>query len=406
MTTGLMMRPWEALDADVARALRPELDGLADEIIDTIVLDVPDYRRPLEGNFEHGLRTGVHEALRHFIELIEDPVAGRTQDRSVYRGLGRGELRQGRSLDALQAAYRIGARMAWRRWADAGNQAGLDAATLQLLAESIFVYIDEISAQSIEGYAAAQAERAGERERRRQRLFAALVAEPVDEETARGAAGAAAWTVPRSLAAIAVRGTGGAHVAAALGEDAIAVVDGAETLVLWPDPERPGGRALLERELRREVAIGPAVSWRQAGRSLRLARTLLELGRREGAPAEPRWVVDHLRAIALDDPDGVLAELRSVRLRAFEGLTPRVRARLQQTLLAWLCEQGNRAATARALGVHEQTVRYRFNQLRELLGEALEDPDARFELELALRASAKQGAVNEERNGMSTAETA
>src|ERR1700743_1707621 len=116
MTTGLMTRPWEALEADVARALRPELDGLADEIIDTIVLDVPDYRRPLEGNFERGLRTGVHEALRHFIELIEDPVAGRTQDRSVYRGLGRGELRQGRSLDALQAAYRIGARMAWRRW--------------------------------------------------------------------------------------------------------------------------------------------------------------------------------------------------------------------------------------------------------------------------------------------------
>ncbi|HEY2719906.1 MAG TPA: helix-turn-helix domain-containing protein [Solirubrobacteraceae bacterium] len=386
MTTGLTTRPWEGLDAGIARALRPELDGLADEIIDTIVLDVAEYRRPLEGGFERGLRTGVHEALRHFVQLIEDPVAGRTQDRSVYRGLGRGELRQGRSLDALQAAYRIGARVAWRRWADAGNEAGLDAAALQLLAESIFVYIDELSAESVEGYAAAQAERAGERERRRQRLFAALVSEPVDEETVRAAAAAAGWTVPRSLAAVAISGTGGAHVAGALGEDAIAVVDGAETLVLWPDPQRPGARALLARELRREAAIGPAVSWRQAGRSLRLARTLLELGRRDGAPAEPRWVSDHLRAIALDDPDGVLSELRSTRLRAFEGLSERARERLEQTLLGWLKEQGNRAAAARALGVHEQTVRYRMNQLRELLGDALDDPDARFELELALRA--------------------
>ncbi|HTA06170.1 MAG TPA: helix-turn-helix domain-containing protein, partial [Solirubrobacteraceae bacterium] len=88
----------------------------------------------------------------------------------------------------------------------------------------------------------------------------------------------------------------------------------------------------------------------------------------------------------LDDPDGVLSELRSTRLRAFEGLSERARERLEQTLLGWLQAQGNRAATARALGVHEQTVRYRMNQLRELLGDALDDPDARFELELALRA--------------------
>ena len=83
-------RPWEGLSAQVASALRPELDALADEIIDTIVLDVPEYARPLEGSFERGLRLGVREALRHFLQLIEDPVAGRMQDRSVYRGLGRG----------------------------------------------------------------------------------------------------------------------------------------------------------------------------------------------------------------------------------------------------------------------------------------------------------------------------
>jgi DNA-binding PucR family transcriptional regulator len=40
---------------------------------------------------------------------------------------------------------------------------------------------------------------------------------------------------------------------------------------------------------------------------------------------------------------------------------------------------------ARALHLHPQTVRYRVNRLRELLGEQLEDPSARFELEIALR---------------------
>ena len=40
----------------------------------------------------------------------------------------------------------------------------------------------------------------------------------------------------------------------------------------------------------------------------------------------------------------------------------------------------------RELDVHPQTVRYRVKQLRELFGERLEDPEARFELSLALRA--------------------
>ena len=42
---------------------------------------------------------------------------------------------------------------------------------------------------------------------------------------------------------------------------------------------------------------------------------------------------------------------------------------------------------AAALDVHPQTVRYRLKQLRELFGPALEDPEARFELSLALRAA-------------------
>jgi DNA-binding PucR family transcriptional regulator len=38
------------------------------------------------------------------------------------------------------------------------------------------------------------------------------------------------------------------------------------------------------------------------------------------------------------------------------------------------------------LHVHPQTVRYRLARLRELLGAALDDPEARFELEVVLRA--------------------
>ncbi|MHB8533285.1 MAG: helix-turn-helix domain-containing protein, partial [Solirubrobacteraceae bacterium] len=56
-----------------------------------------------------------------------------------------------------------------------------------------------------------------------------------------------------------------------------------------------------------------------------------------------------------------------------------------ETLRAWLRAPGQRKAIAHALGVHPQTVRYRMGRLRELFGAALDDPDGRFELELALR---------------------
>jgi DNA-binding PucR family transcriptional regulator len=47
--------------------------------------------------------------------------------------------------------------------------------------------------------------------------------------------------------------------------------------------------------------------------------------------------------------------------------------------------RGNSVEMAAALHVHPQTVRYRVARLRELLGRELDDPDARFELEIALR---------------------
>jgi DNA-binding PucR family transcriptional regulator len=61
------------------------------------------------------------------------------------------------------------------------------------------------------------------------------------------------------------------------------------------------------------------------------------------------------------------------------------RERLLDTLQAWLDAHGEARPAALALHVHVQTVRYRLGQLRDLLGDSLDDPDARLELALALR---------------------
>ncbi|MGH2714577.1 MAG: hypothetical protein ACRDM7_11970, partial [Thermoleophilaceae bacterium] len=175
MTTSLRNEPWRELPAGVADVIERELEAMTDEIFATIAREVPEYARPFEGSFGRGVRTGVTEALRQFVELIRSPSGARGPGREVYLALGRGELRQGRTLDALQSAYRVGARVAWRRIARAARRTGLDPETISLLAESIFAYIEELSADSVEGYAEARWQMEGERRRRRRELLAVLL---------------------------------------------------------------------------------------------------------------------------------------------------------------------------------------------------------------------------------------
>ena len=66
---------------------------------------------------------------------------------------------------------------------------------------------------------------------------------------------------------------------------------------------------------------------------------------------------------------------------------------MEATALAYVQHGGNAAAIGRALHLHPQTVRHRIRRLRELLGDQLDDPDARFELEAALRAPEIHDAV-------------
>jgi PucR C-terminal helix-turn-helix domain len=382
--------PWESLPPDTATALRPELPGLADEIIEAISREVPDYARPLEGPFGRGLREGVEEALRQFMDMIEGPSTGRGPGREVYVNLGRGEWRAGRSLDALLAAYRVGARVAWRRLVAAGERAGLEPRTLYVLAESIFAYIDELSGESVEGFTREQAAAAGELQRRRARLVALLIQDPpADRAAVEAAAAEAGWPLPRTLAALAAEGEDADRLARRLDTDVLAAPAPPFVCVLVPDPDGPGRRDRLERATgERRAAIGPALTWPEAAISHARAQAALRLVLEGSLPADGGLIdaTDHGVELLLGQDRRLSGELSAAALAPLEELTAAQRERLQDTLAAWLRHRGRTEQVAGALHVHPQTVRYRLGRLRELFGDVLDDPDARFELELALRA--------------------
>ena len=379
-------RPWEALPPETHDALVPHLPAVADAIIEAIRSEVPAYSRPLEGAFGEGVRRGVQGALDQFVEMATNPGAGRPAGRDFYMLLGRGEVREGRSLEALLAAYRIGARVAWRRLAEAGLQEGLEPHTLVLLAESIFAYIDELSAESAEGFAREQAELAGEAERRRRVLLDLLLSvPPPDPSAATAAADAAHWPLPRELAALVWSADAAAEPARRLPLDAIVVrLDGVQC-ALVPDPAAPGRRDELARAVEGTPAgLGSVVAWPDTAESLRRAEAALSLARdRETAGLVA--ADEHRAALVLRAERRLIDDLALDRLAPLAGETERSRARLTETLRAWLRHDGSVSGAAEELHLHPQTVRYRLGRLRQLFGPALDDPDARFELELVLR---------------------
>jgi PucR C-terminal helix-turn-helix domain len=357
----------------LADVLRPVLPDLSDEIIAAIAVEVPEYARPMEGAFGRAVRMGVERALTRFLD----------DDRRGYRvyfELGRGEMRQGRSLDALLSAYRIGARLAWRRFVDAGRAAGVAPDELYTLGESIFAYIDALSAESIDGYASEQSAAAGETARRRTQLVRMVIGEPApDDEELTRLAGELQWPIPRRLAVLVIDDT------EAVALDAMtAVVDG-RTVVLIADPRVPGLNARLERLLRgRHAALGPEVHYRSAARSLSRAQLTLAVT----ADDDPRGLVvaeQHLEQLVLRGDPTLGGELASVVLAPLRELPSAAQVKLTATLRTWLDHQGRVEATAAALSVHPQTVRYRLAQLREIFGATLDEADGRFRLALALR---------------------
>jgi hypothetical protein len=388
MTKSIDIEAWGALPGGVADLIEPELDAITAEILVAIARDVPGYARPLEGDFGRGVRRGVGEALRQFVALIRDPATGRGVGRDVYVELGRGERRQGRTLDSLQAAYRVGARVAWRRIAAAGRAADLDAEALSLLAEAIFAYIDELSADSVEGYAEAQAELEGERRGRARELAALLVRSPPAEQAdIRSAAQLAGWALPGRVAALACAEADLAAIARRLPADALATALEGGGCVLFPDPTGPGRRAQLGRAAGDSaLVLGPAGTPSDLPASWALARAALRAAEAGALPAGGLLAVDdHLADLLLFEGSALAARIAARRLAPLEGLTERARERMRETALAHVRHGGNSVAMAHALHLHPQTVRYRVARLRELFGDRLDDPDARFELEIALR---------------------
>jgi hypothetical protein len=271
-----------AASSGPARWLLPALNSLADDITAAITCEVGEYAESGDDAAARAVRRLARDAVAGFAARVTQlPAADDAEPRettsaaSMFHDLGRLLAMEGRSINALHAALRIGARVTWQRLQEQARQGNGNPEVFARIGETVYWYMDELAASCSAGYAEATAELAGETSQLRRRLLDMLTCTPARLR----------W---RSRA--------------------------------WPT--RPAGPS-------------PAGS--------------------------RRW-----------------------RSRPRPGAT-QARCRLARTLLAWMESADDANAAGRRLHVHPQTIRYRLRQVSEIFGDALDDPDARFRLLLALR---------------------
>lgn len=372
--------------------MRPELGRAAEEVIDAIQREVPEYARPNDDTYTSTVRRAVHQAVQQFVLQIADPGTPRETTAQLFRDIGRIEAAEGRSLEPLQSALRLGARVTWRMLCEQAVRGSLSIDVIGPVGEALFLYLDELAAACSEGFTQASAEVAGELERRRRRLLDLIVTDPpVSREAVAELARAAGWALPRRVAVVALEDRSQDHFGPlpALPPDVLVDVARQDPCLLVPDPDGPGRAEVIERGLRGWTgALGPAVPLSRAASSLRWARQMLALARR-GLVTGGRGLIrceEHLATLLLSADEELARVLSAVRLAPLAGLRPVQQDVVAETLLAWLQNAGNARLAAGQLHVHPQTVRYRLRQIQELFGPVLAEPGARFELEVALRA--------------------
>ncbi|MGW6736486.1 helix-turn-helix domain-containing protein [Streptomyces sp. NPDC055013] len=391
-------QPWHELPQVLAALIRSRAESIVTDMTRAIRDEVPAYRRSLDSAVGRDLTESIRRAVRQFAELIEHPDSPQDHHVLHFRHLGRVEFLNGRTTDGLQAAFRVGARVGSRRYAEIVQEASLPPETVLTLHEAVLVHINALSNESVKGFLAAQSRSEGEVKRARRTLVERLLEPPRGQERAPlgPLAERARWTLPGAVACVVVRSAGRFSVPGADGE-LLSVNRGSDIVLIAPEPETGG---LIERVRAaargRVTVVGPAVPVHEAWLSLQCAR--LALDRRAEQPTVPGGEPADGVFLRVDDELAELHLLRSAPIGQLLGRRvlgvftdlPQGRAtRLAETLDALLMSWGRTAPeVAQALGIHPQTARKRLRQLEELFGDRLADPRFRFEALLALRTRA------------------
>ena len=369
--------------AGTAAVVRARLGGAIPEMIAVIAREVPYYASRARPDHRQRLADAVTSAVGQFIAHVAHPGQSTQAITAEFRAIGGTVAREGRTLDALQDALRLGA-----GWPGAGSARPTPGSTGGSSAGS--------ARPSLRTWMSSPrpAPRATRRPVCRPRGTGSGGCSPRSSPTAasrrtrRQPRPAAGWVLPAQVAMVVLGER--RQDALLLPPGVLADWTGPEPCLLVPDPDGPGRQAAIDRAERpglrgRPAAIGPSVPLARAAMSLRWARHALALARAGVIPAGPVRCDQHLSTLLILADEDLAAALCGRRLAPLAQLGPASATGSPRRCWPGCSSAENVAEVAQRIHVHPQTVRYRMRQVHKLFGDQLRDPDRRFELQLALR---------------------
>jgi hypothetical protein len=359
---------WEPV-ADVLASLAGD-EAMAREVVEAVRGEVPEIAAlDTEDVVEHATAfvTAGLEAMRARRPPTQDELA-------FIENLAATRARQGVPITAMMAGLYAGQRVVWAHATEhfRRRQMAVETVTALLVAHLGWTYA--VQERAIGAHRRAELEAARRERDARGELLRALVSGPVRPHHATEALAAGFSRVERLWLVFAPIGEAASWPPGLVPQEVtLSAGIGTELVALAQDPPREHGGIAVPA-----AVVGP-VDLVSVPDAARLALRTLRAAQRKGQPGLHR-PADVAVDIIMGEEEGLGSELGRDWLA---GLPRRERyARsLVETLLTHLDRGESLEATARALYVHPNTVRYRLQRLQELTGLVLPtDMNARVRL--------------------------
>lgn len=368
---------------------RPQIPALAERMVDQIEHGVDRYAGPTAGRRHKLMTMAVTAALNQFLTMVEHGPREAPRVDDLFRRMGYGEAVDGRDLNAMRSSLRLATRAAWDHLRTFADEHDLSAAALGGLGDALFSYVDHLNEQTSIGFTTGRGAMDRDVDAARDRLLTSLVERRPRSELRTNAL-EAAWPLPERVVVIMVHPDPAAELDLSQFHQHALIADehGPVLAVCTPDHVDD----LMRHVIHSSQLARSAMSWEvwpeEVADAIRWTKRALDLRGRGVIEDQP--VIDcleHRTLLWLHAEPALRRRMCQDMLKPLLSETPNSREILSETLLVWLETRDSAPAIAAKLGVHPQTVRYRWKRINELFGDDLRDPEMVVQLTMVLKAS-------------------